>query len=886
LLANSTSPPLEDPQITDNYVPNVRANHNRSLEAVLIIGFDGFIRFAPAEIIHFVGYEAAEIIGLPLNHFAAEQSKEVVTQEWLQICKLCIESNEVKTYHLDTFGVNREGQTFPIHLRLTPVMDRQEFMVVIESQWKSLIQTQLDALQSVINAASTLGIQEILDVILHQVTQVITCTRTAIIATSKEGYHLAIQDSYGMPINETGASDYPVDKIRSAMTTQILRDTQRPLVIEDCANDQRWAVFKEDLDIGSWLGVPIIYRDEFLGLMCFDSLSPNAFSKNDMDFAMSFAEQAAIAIHHTYINLEAQEHTERLRAMNELSIAMSRLDIDQLIEVIHHEVSKFMDTSFFYIGLFNQADQSLTLKGAYDNNERVNDQIVPVSEDTGLTSWVVLNRKTLLIGDMERDSLPISPVLFGVTPRSVIIMPLLVQDEVLGVISVQSQKPDHFSDNDIAMLAAIMGPTAIAIYNARLFNDVQIRYKEVSALHELAKSVITTNDINDILQTVVDSLLNIFHCHACKVALRDGTEFILKAVASANGEPTLERDLRFGIGSLKQLTESGEALYFRDIQPEGTILPTTLPEVRAMLMIPLMVKGRSIGILFVESLTPNAFTADDERLLTIVAAQVASAIENARLLQETQEHAAELEKAYNDLQSLNQLREELVDNVSHELRSPLSFVKGYVGLMQAGELGPVTAEQIDALTVIDRKSNGMLRLISDILAMEKIRPQTLQLQTVNLVNLIEQAVKGATLAYDDQGINFVIDVSDSELTLDIDEDRINQILDNLISNAVKFTDHGGTITVTCQKTKNAEIYVSVEDTGAGIAPDKLPLVFERFYQAHRDSATFREGTGLGLAIVRQIVEAHAGTVHVESEVGKGSKFSFTLPYLEGQPSGI
>lgn len=879
MLANSTPSQMEDPQIVHN--------PNRSLEAVLIIGFDGYIRFAPAEISHFVGYEAAEIIGLPLNHFAAEESKEAVTREWLQICKQCIENHDIQTYHLHTFGANRDGQTFPIHLRLTPVIDRQEFMVVIESQWKSLIQTQLGALQSVINAASSLGIQEILDVIIRQVTQVISCARTAIIATSKDSYHLAVQNSYGQPISENKAKHYPINQIRSSLTTHILRDTQRPLVIEDCVNDPRWAIFDDNLDIASWLGVPIIYRGEFLGLMCFDADLPNAFSQNDMDFALSFAEQAGIAIHHARINLEAQEHSERLRAMNELSVAVSRLDIDQLIEVIYHEVSKFMDTSFFYIGLYDQDNQTLTLKGAYDNNERVDDQIIPISDDTGLTSWVVLNRKPILIGDIERDSLPITPVMFGVTPRSAILMPLLVQDEVLGVISVQSQKPDHFSDHDIALLAAITGPTAMAIYNARLFNNVQSRLNEVSALYELAKSVIVSNDIDDILQTVVNSLLNIFNCHACKIALRDGTEFMLKAVASTAAESVVaKKQLRFASQSLKQLTESGEALYFRDIQPDSTILPTTSPEVRAMLMIPLVVKSQSIGILFVESLNSNAFTNDDERLLTIVAAQVASAIENARLLQATQEHATELEKAYHDLQSLNQLREELVDNVSHELRSPLSFVKGYVGLMQAGELGPVTPEQIDALAVIDRKSNGMLRLISDILAMEKIRPQTLQRQSVNLVNLIEQAVKGATLAYDDQGIDFVIDVSDSELILDIDEDRINQVLDNLISNAVKFTKRGGTITVTCQKTDNAQINVSVIDTGAGIASDKLPLVFERFYQAHRDTSTYREGTGLGLAIVRQIVEAHAGTVHVESEVGKGSTFSFTLPYLEGQSSGI
>lgn len=862
------------------------SNQSDSLETVLIIGFDGFIRFAPIEVRHFVGYEAAEIIGLPLNHFAAESFKEKVTREWVEICKRCVKSDEIRTYHLDTVGIHREGHTFPIHLRLTPVIDREEFMVVIESQWKSLIQTQLDALQSVINAISSLSIQEILDVILDQVTQVISCTRTAIIAKGKDDYHLALKDSREKSPHKADTSNYPIEKIRTALTTQILRDTQAPLVIDDCTSDPRWTTFDHYSDIASWLGVPIIYQGNFLGLMCFDSVSPNTFTKNDMDFATSFAEQAAIAIHSASINLEAQEHSERLRAMNELSIAVSQLDIEHLITVIHHEVSKFMDTSFFYIGLYDKAKQSLTLKSVYDNDERIEDQIVPVTNDTGLTSWVIHNRKPLIIGDIERDSLPIPPGQFGVTPRSVIFMPLLIQNDVLGVISVQSKSPDHFSDNDIAMLAAITGPTAIAIYNARLFNNVQLRFKEVSALHELAQTLISTNDIDDILQTVVNGLLEIFQCYACKIALRDDSEFRLKAVAIKGSEPSSKQLVHFSDDALKQLIDSHEALNFRDIQRGASGLPITSSEVRALLMIPLLVKNQSIGVMAVESLTPNAFTLDDERLLSIVAAQVASAIENARLLLATQKHATELEKAYHDLQSLNQLREELVDNVSHELRSPLSFVKGYVGLMMAGELGAVTEEQIDALGVIDRKSNGMLRLISDILAMEKIRPETLQTQEINLISLIEQAVKGATLAYDDSGIKFVMDVSDNEINLNLDEDRINQVLDNLISNAVKFTERGGCITVSCQKTKNAEINVSIMDTGAGIEPDKLSLVFERFYQAHNDAATFREGTGLGLAIVRQIVEAHAGVVHVMSEVGKGSTFSFTLPYLEGQTSGI
>lgn len=402
-----------------------------------------------------------------------------------------------------------------------------------------------------------------------------------------------------------------------------------------------------------------------------------------------------------------------LAAINDVTLAVSRLDLDEVLEVVYDRLSRVMDSEFFYVGLYDVARHYLHLKMIYVQGRRAPESTIELSGTRELTNWIVQQRQALVIRDFGKEDFPVERISMDKAARSAIFMPLIARDEVLGVLSVQSSVIDNFSDYDVAIIEAIAGSTAVAVYNAQLFSRLQQQLNEVQQL--------------------------------------------------------------------------------------------------------------------------NA-----------------------------------------ELQNLNGLREELVENMTHDLRAPLAFVRGYVSLMAAGELGPVSPEQSEALSVIDRKTDALLRLIDQLHDMERISSDTLHREAVDLGELLQQTVDGMQLAFGNSGVKVVAELPAYPVILTIDAGRINQVLDNLINNAVKYSQAGDTVKVR-YALQEGWVKVDVVDEGQGMPPDVLNRIFDRFYQVPSVS---KPGSGLGLAIVKQIIEAHHGKVEVQSALGQGSTFSFFLPYPE------
>jgi signal transduction histidine kinase len=343
------------------------------------------------------------------------------------------------------------------------------------------------------------------------------------------------------------------------------------------------------------------------------------------------------------------------------------------------------------------------------------------------------------------------------------------------------------------------------------------------------------------------------------------------------------KQARFALGEYVagQVVATGEMIYVPDTyaDPNFRIID---PDLRSLLAVPLTVQDRTIGTLSIDSAEPRAFTPDHERLLTIAGSQIAAAIETVRLLEETRQHAEQLAAANAELAALDELRTKLLQDVSHELRSPLALVRGYAGLLRDAQLGDVTHEQVEALDIIDQRADLITKLIGDILAAEQISPKTLELGPVDIAQLCANAVEGMRLVHHDAGVTFELDLQAEECWVHGDRNRLSQVLDNLLGNAAKFSPDGGMITVRARLTDDGKrVVVTVTDEGIGIAADRLPHLFERFYQGDRMVKHRFGGTGLGLYIVKQIIEAHGGTVSVESHEGEGSTFSFALTVGEG-----
>ncbi|MCP4539658.1 MAG: GAF domain-containing protein [Chloroflexi bacterium] len=294
------------------------------------------------------------------------------------------------------------------------------------------------------------------------------------------------------------------------------------------------------------------------------------------------------------------------------------------------------------------------------------------------------------------------------------------------------------------------------------------------------------------------------------------------------------------------------------------------PYVRTEAAVPLKMGDQIIGVLDIMSTEEDDFDADDISVLQTVANQITIALENART------YITEREAAIR-LRELNRSKRRFLVNMSHELRTPLTNIIGFSRLMLKGISGPLTEQQENDTQIIFHNGQHLLGLINDLLDISHIEAGMMELEfrEVNLTDLINSVMATASALVRDKEIELYQDVTPDLPALQADGARIRQVLLRLLANAAKFTEEGS-ITVQAQLS-DGYVLVSVSDTGVGISPDDFGRIFQQFEQGHLENGRRPDGAGLGLALSKEFVEMHGGHIWVESTVGEGATFTFSLP---------
>jgi signal transduction histidine kinase len=297
---------------------------------------------------------------------------------------------------------------------------------------------------------------------------------------------------------------------------------------------------------------------------------------------------------------------------------------------------------------------------------------------------------------------------------------------------------------------------------------------------------------------------------------------------------------------------------------------------KSIIFAPMLFEGRGIGTIWVGRKYASQFTDKQIALLKTFADQAVIAIQNARLFSEIQDKSQQLEVA-------NKHKSEFLANMSHELRTPLNAIIGFSEVLLERLFGEINEKQDDYLKDIHTSGKHLLTLINDILDLSKIEAGRMELErsTFDLASAITNAMTLVRERAQRHGILLGQQVDPKLGEITADERKFKQILLNLLSNAVKFTPDNGRIDITARREEN-DIAVAVHDTGIGIAPEDQGAVFEEFRQVGRDYTSKHEGTGLGLALTKKFVELHGGRIWLESEPGKGSTFTFTIPIAGGR----
>jgi signal transduction histidine kinase len=414
--------------------------------------------------------------------------------------------------------------------------------------------------------------------------------------------------------------------------------------------------------------------------------------------------------------------------------------------------------------------------------------------------------------------------------------------------------------------------------------------EQQAATSEILRVIASSpTDIQPVLDAVIESAVRLCNATDGLIARIDG-DILLPAVAKYGSMPVPEaRPLSYGTPVGRAIIDK-ETIHVHDLKAEvETEFPHSKPRqavsgARTLLTTPLLPKGKAFGAIVIRRNEVQPFSDKQIKLLRTFADQAVIAIENVRLFQEIQEKSRELEAANERLKELDRLKSDFVSNVSHELRTPLTAIKGAVDLLLREVPGPLNENQTHYLSRVRSNTQHLAGLINDLLDLAKIEEGKVELKgaRVSVGGLVHEVMETVRPIAAEKPVLLDVKMPEPSVLVWADRDKVTQVLMNLIGNAIKFTSPQGTVTVSASRDGTDWARVSVSDNGPGISAEERQKIFQKFHQVSEGGGLKPKGTGLGLAISKALVELHGGKIWVESEEGRGSTFSFTLPVLGSQ----
>jgi signal transduction histidine kinase len=498
-----------------------------------------------------------------------------------------------------------------------------------------------------------------------------------------------------------------------------------------------------------------------------------------------------------------------------------------------------------------------------------------------ITGRAALERRTVHILDALADP-EFSYVSKDVdTVRTVLAVPILKGDDLLGVLTIYHlEEVSPFTDKQIALVETFADQSAIAIDNVRLLDELRQSLEQQTATADMLKLISrSTFDLKSVLNTLVESAARLCEADITSIARqKDGNYHVVAGSGFPSGFQDYVETVRMepGRGSVfGRILLECKPVQIVDVLADPEYAMHELQKragFRTVLGVPLLREGVPIGLLSVIRTKVRPFTDKQIELVTAFADQAVIAIENVRLFDEIQEKSRQLEEA-------SQHKSQFLANMSHELRTPLNAILGYTELMADGAYGEPSEKMLGILKRLEANGRHLLGLINDVLDLSKIEAGqlVLELSDYSMQDIVQTVRSTLEPLAADKKIALKVEMPSKLPAGRGDGRRLTQVLINLLGNAIKFTD-AGEVAIKAEA-NNGLFQVSVCDTGPGISAADQAKLFQEFQQADNAITKKKGGTGLGLAISKRIIEMHGGKIWVESEPGRGSTFSFTLPVV-------
>ena len=410
--------------------------------------------------------------------------------------------------------------------------------------------------------------------------------------------------------------------------------------------------------------------------------------------------------------------------------------------------------------------------------------------------------------------------------------------------------------------------------NRRLLKELEQRNRETGILLSVSQSVAQSLDLSQILSSALEKVAHSLDVDASYVCLGENSHLTLEGYYGFTESVASEmRRVEVGHAAISHLFQQTEPVVIGQVSDNGDPFLASLARegYQSCAGIPLTMAGERLGVMGLATRSERSFSPGEVKLLVAIGREIAIAIRNAQLYEEASSARA--------LRELDALRTELLANVSHELRTPLAAIKGFASSLLQPDVSFDEPTWQSFVQTIDSEADKLNGLIEELLMMSRLEARVLEVKTEphNLADVLE-SVRGRLVNVTVRHrLQIIVPPDLPEVA--IDGARIEEVITNLVENAVKYSPEGTEIAITADTDDNGQVVVSVNDEGVGIPPELHQKIFDRFYQINNPVAERKSGAGLGLCICRGIVETHGGRMWVESEPDKGSKFSFSIPMV-------